>query len=397
MGGGVVDGPELTCFGARRVVVTAPHCIPLCRDGHPVHKKEEYTRLLALKLATSLHGAALTWSKETADRLGPAPEPSLRDPNYLRADELTSNRWSQQLKTIVAAAGSAEDGGAAEGHRHESPHAKVAQALRDREDPHAKVARKLQEQEDPHAKAARQLRELERSPRGQPRAEAEVETAPPQPPTLHVDLHGARDPSPDGHRYHIHLGLMAMKRSPSPRVRDACEKLRAALAAELATWAYELCEVAPQSGPGRGGTGPLLNGYPIVQANPQERLTGALDASTGRLTMTQQSVLYGCSHAVQVELSHTVREIFAKKDKGCHRVRASFAHALGRAWARATAHPPSQATRSPRSPRSSRAGSLSLPQISPRQQRPRPAGGSKVVPSSPQAQQPRSARRRWPA
>ena len=179
--------------------------------------------------------------------------------------------------------------------------------------------------------------------------------------------------------------------------RDACEKLRAALAAELATWAYELCEVAPQSGPGRGGTGPLLNGYPIVQANPQERLTGALDASTGRLTMTQQSVLYGCSHAVQVELSHTVREIFAKKDKGCHRVRASFAHALGRAWARATAHPPSQATRSPRSPRSSRAGSLSLPQISPRQQRPRPAGGSKVVPSSPQAQQPRSARRRWPA
>ena len=187
-------------------------------------------------------------------------------------------------------------------------------------------------------------------------------------PTLHIDVHGARDPSPDGYRAHIHIGLMAMKRSPSPTVRDACEKLRSALAAELATWSYELCEVVQSGVPSRGSSssGPLLNGYPIVQANPQERLTGALDASTGRVTMTQQSVLYGCSHAVQVELSHTVREVFAKRDKGCQRVRASFARAIGRAWARVTAQP-SPATRSPRSPRSSRTSGISLPSISPRQ------------------------------
>lgn len=333
--------PELTCFGARRVVVTAPHCIPLCRDSHPVHKKEEYTRLLALKFAAALHGAALTWSKETADRLGPRPDPSLRDPNHLRVDELTANRWSQRLSRLVATEGSGESSAS--------------------ESRHAKMARELQNQEDQVSKEAKQ-----REPRSSsPRSRGQLTT-----PTLHIDVHGARNPCPDGHRAHIHLGLMAMKRSPSPRVRDACEKLRSALAAELATWSHEFCEVAQSGVPSRGSsssTGPLLNGYPIVQANPQERLTGALDSSTGRVTMTQQSVLYGCSHAVQVELSHTVREVFAKKDKGCQRVRASFARAIGRAWARVTAQPSPRATRSPRTPRSARTSGTSLPVIVPRQ------------------------------
>ena len=40
-------------------------------------------------------------------------------------------------------------------------------------------------------------------------------------PTLHIDVHGARNPCQMGIRY-IHLGLMAMKRSPCPRVRDSC-------------------------------------------------------------------------------------------------------------------------------------------------------------------------------
>lgn len=324
--------PELTCFGSRRVVVTAPHCIPLCRDDHPVHKKEEYTRLLALKFATALRGVALTWSKETADQLGNTPDPSLRDPNYLTVDEMASNRWSQRLRHLVTAEGSAGEGSAGECR-------------------HAKMARELLNQEEGASNESQET----------PRSRGQLTT-----PTLHVDVHGARNPCPDGHRAHIHIGLMAMKRSTCPRVRDDCEKLRSALAAELATWAYELCEVA-QGVPSNGqssSTGPLLNGYPIVQTNPQERLTGALDPSTGRMTVTQQSVLYGCSHAVQVELSHTVREVFARKNKACQRVRASFARAIGRAWARVTAHPSSRSTRSPRS---SRAG-ISLPPISPRHQ-----------------------------
>ena len=332
--------PELTCFGSRRVVVTAPHCIPLCRDGHPVHKKEEYTRLLALKFATALHGVALTWSKETADQLGTTPDPALRDPNYLTIDEMASNRWSQRLRHLVAAEGSGA------GSARECRHAKMAREL-------------LNQDEGAYNKP--QETELGSS---SPRSRGQLTT-----PTLHVDVHGARNPCPDGHRAHIHLGLMAMKRSTCPRVRDDCEKLRSALAAELATWAYELCEVAqgvPSQGP-CSSTGPLLDGYPIVQANPQERLTGALDPSTGRVTVTQQAVLYGCSHAVQVELSHTVREVFVRKGKSCQRVRASFARAIGRAWARVTAQPPSRSTRPARSPRASRTG-MSLPPISPRQQ-----------------------------
>ena len=381
------DGPEVTCFGSRRIVVTAPHCIPLCRDGHPVHKKEEYTRLLALKLAAAVSGAALTWSKDTADRLGTVPDPALRDPNYLRADELTGNRWSQQLRRMVSAPKESLDP-----HEHAAAARSLAAAQAEAADPHAKVARQLQAQEgerrteaDPHARAARELARLEqrsepvllRSPRGPARS-----TAAASDPTLHIDLHGARDPAPDGHRAHIHLGLMAMKRSPDPRVRDVCEKLRSALAAELAAWACELCDIAPAAGVvGRtAGSGPMLHGYPVVQANPQGQLTGALDASAGRLTMTQQSVLYGCSHSVQIELSHTVRGLFGKKnDKPCQRVRASFAHAIQRAWARVTAQP-SPVGRSPlRSPRGASPRTSSLPRqgLSPR-------GQLRQTPGSPQ-------------
>ena len=258
---------EVTTYGSRRIVVTAPHCIPLCRDGHPTHKREEWTRVLALRIAKTMRGSALTWSKQVWEELGSKPDPAHRDPNYLRADELESNAWSQQLGRMVEGA-----------------------------------------------------------------------------PAFHVDLHGARDPSEaSGHSAHVHLGLMAMKRSPCPRVHHACEVLRSALAAELAQWAYELCDgsISGVCGDGQAADGsPLLRGYPVVEPNPQRRLTGALDPEGGRLTMTQQSVRFGCSHSVQIELSKTVREILARKDsKGCRQLRNSFAMALFRAWERANAMP----------------------------------------------------------
>ena len=72
------------------IVVSAPHSIPLCRDGHANHKKEDYTRYLASCFAETVGGAALCWHKEEEERLkavGNKPDEQNRDPNYLVDEE----------------------------------------------------------------------------------------------------------------------------------------------------------------------------------------------------------------------------------------------------------------------------------------------------------------------
>ena len=56
-------------YGGTPLVCSAPHCIPLQRDGHPDHKREDYTRFLAQCFAETAGGAALVWSKEEEARL----------------------------------------------------------------------------------------------------------------------------------------------------------------------------------------------------------------------------------------------------------------------------------------------------------------------------------------
>ena len=43
---------------------TAPHPLPLCRDGHQTHKPEEWTGFLADQFASILNGSVLTWTRE---------------------------------------------------------------------------------------------------------------------------------------------------------------------------------------------------------------------------------------------------------------------------------------------------------------------------------------------
>ena len=101
--------------GRRAVLFTAPHGIALSRDGFPVHKPEVHTSELAVLLGRLSCGGWLTWSEDERRRMrartctgGDGPDPSNRDPNFLRTDELASNAWNRALRR---AAGWADGGG----------------------------------------------------------------------------------------------------------------------------------------------------------------------------------------------------------------------------------------------------------------------------------------------
>ncbi|CAD7972835.1 unnamed protein product [Amoebophrya sp. A25] len=81
------------------ILFTAPHCIPLARDGEGVHKSEDYTAGLAAALASQNDAGYLSWSPHEVRRIKPLqrPDPALRDPNYLRVDELPCNSWFRAM------------------------------------------------------------------------------------------------------------------------------------------------------------------------------------------------------------------------------------------------------------------------------------------------------------
>lgn len=60
---------QVVKHGRSPIVVSAPHSIPLRRDGHPNHKKEDYTRYLATCFAEAAGGTALCWLKGEETRL----------------------------------------------------------------------------------------------------------------------------------------------------------------------------------------------------------------------------------------------------------------------------------------------------------------------------------------
>jgi hypothetical protein len=49
--------------GDRPFLVTAPHNIYLCRDGHDPHLMEEFTTVIAQRIAKQLSGASLAWTR----------------------------------------------------------------------------------------------------------------------------------------------------------------------------------------------------------------------------------------------------------------------------------------------------------------------------------------------
>lgn len=106
---------EFTRLGERPVLVTAPHGMYLLRDGWEPHLQEEYTTEVARALAEELCGACLSWSlseqrcSELLVSLGRRQgrdiaellDPRIRDPNYLRAQELESNSWFNMMQAAA--------------------------------------------------------------------------------------------------------------------------------------------------------------------------------------------------------------------------------------------------------------------------------------------------------
>lgn len=107
---------EVIVEGARPVLVTAPHCIALLRDGQPVHLVEEYTSPIAQALAKKMTGSSLMWTsdeqrrvellwgfaKKRSNRGHALLDPRNRDPNYLSTVELAGNPWHQQMLRTAA-------------------------------------------------------------------------------------------------------------------------------------------------------------------------------------------------------------------------------------------------------------------------------------------------------
>mmetsp|Transcript_46855 Transcript_46855/g.111506 ORF Transcript_46855/g.111506 Transcript_46855/m.111506 type:complete len:807 (+) Transcript_46855:128-2548(+) len=89
-----------------QIVFTAPHSLPLCREGHRPHQPEAYTSSLARDFAKAVGGAFLTWSRLEESRarehykVTGSPDPTNTDPNYLRVQDLKESPWTRNLQEV---------------------------------------------------------------------------------------------------------------------------------------------------------------------------------------------------------------------------------------------------------------------------------------------------------
>eukprot|EP00756_Hemistasia_phaeocysticola_P003382 Hpha_TRINITY_DN12218_c0_g1::TRINITY_DN12218_c0_g1_i1::g.17155::m.17155 len=130
--------------------------------------------------------------------------------------------------------------------------------------------------------------------------------------TLHCDIHGCKDPHTEPHHYkaHVHVGLAAMEQAG----REDVPMFRAALQEELDM------VLGPR-------------GF-IVDAQPRCLVGSWVNRTPAhcgrRMTVTQQAVQFGYSHAIQLELAHSLRQTMAHDDT----LKKGFSAALVRAWGR---------------------------------------------------------------
>jgi len=282
---------EVTGDGTRSVLVTAPHNIYLLRDGQPPHIMEEYTTLIAQRVARQLGGVCLSWTRSEQYRSellwllarhqgddtdsGALLDPQNRDPNFLCVDELVQNVWFQEMQGI---------------------------GLRWNEDS-----------------------------LGGSR------------PTLHVDVHGCRDPpcSPS----HMTVGLAAMRHEsdagrgsiPLRRV----EAFGAALESELSSMLRGL-DLRPRSALVRV----LL---PELASAPDgvEPFSGAWAPASRRFTQTQQAITYAkFTHSCQLEMSKALRRILSRDETAVLRL----GRAINKAWVTAMGNGVATLPPLPRSP-----------------------------------------------
>ena len=93
----------LSRTGVAPLLFTAPHTIYLHRDAEADHKPEDLTGFLCETFAESTGGSALTWSRDISSISARTAQPQagLRDPNFLRIDELPSNPWNEALRNAL--------------------------------------------------------------------------------------------------------------------------------------------------------------------------------------------------------------------------------------------------------------------------------------------------------
>ena len=94
-----------------RVLFTAPHSIALLRDGKRMHKLEGYVLEISRGMAKAVDAGVITWKKKEQKwiqnfrngKSNPRPRKSNRDPNYLKATELSTNPWYVKKRDILKA------------------------------------------------------------------------------------------------------------------------------------------------------------------------------------------------------------------------------------------------------------------------------------------------------
>mmetsp|Transcript_19656 Transcript_19656/g.42783 ORF Transcript_19656/g.42783 Transcript_19656/m.42783 type:complete len:476 (+) Transcript_19656:90-1517(+) len=270
---------EVIIEGSRRLLVTAPHNIYLIRDGHDPHVMEEYTTLIAKSIARHLGGACLIWSR-------------------------TEQRRSE-LNWFLARA---------QGHKDTN-----AGCLLD------------QHNRDPNYLTRKEVLQnpwfLQMSRLAASWSSIDADMSPL--PTLHVDVHGCKDPpeSPS----HLTIGLGAMREEAESKGNftgltiSRVEAFGAALKVELGTVLSGL------DLPRHQGCGELVRVLcpSTLETGSYEHLSGAWAPKVGRLTQSQQAVQYaGFTHSCQLELSKALRLTLRKDDTSISRL----ARAISKAW-----------------------------------------------------------------
>ena len=112
--------PPRPTADALLVAFTAPHSIPVARDGDAAHKVEHHTWALARESrarGVAEHGAGgadgaaasppfaaacVRWSRAERRRTRTRADPTNRDPNFLRDDEMLASPWLLALRDARA-------------------------------------------------------------------------------------------------------------------------------------------------------------------------------------------------------------------------------------------------------------------------------------------------------
>lgn len=278
---------EMKVCGARPVLVTAPHSMCLHRDGQDPHVVEKYTAEVAQGIAATLGGSYLGWS-ETERRK--------TELLWSLSKRLAAEQWIEEIRDPRCL------------------------------DPRNRDPNYLSTQE---LAVNRWFQHMIGAVNGWRRGLG------PDTAMLHIDVHGCRNP-PGSTSSHLTIGIGAMCLQADSKADkeafDLANSFGKALEGELAgvlskvsARLHPRAELVRVSAPGQGD-----------QATP--RFSGACNVGSKRHTQTQQAMTFaGFTHAVQLELSKSLRAVLAHDDA----LLCSFGNGLRAAWAKSKQGPPS--------------------------------------------------------